>query len=197
MARTGTTLHLTLLLFWALCGPTLCYKLPSISNISPVSFHYLSPVHLNNRVLRRGSASAKDNQNTPFRCLHICGEFRYVPVKKCCTATNRSGKKSLNFKPGRFVACRFLLLVPVLRTIGRQIMTHFFPVITHCASSFQLFGRQWMRRFDITNPQRPEWSFLLRSNSGNKIFVTFCAFVSFLCNVRWHLRPSCVEHAAF
>jgi len=38
---------------------------------------------------------------------------------------------------------------------------------------------------------------LLRSKSGCKIFVTFSAFVSFLCTVLWHLGSSCVEYAAF
>ena len=91
----------------------------------------------------------------------------YVPVKKCCTATHPTEKKKMwHCKADRFVACRFLWLGPVLRTMGRQKMTHFFPLITHCASSFQLFWQQGMRRFDITKPQRPESSFYYEANQA-------------------------------
>jgi hypothetical protein len=93
MTHTGITLHLTLLLFSLTCGPILRYKSTSISNFSPVSFHYPSSVYLNNRVFKTGSVSAEDNRSAPFRSLHICDDVRYVPVNKCCTATSRTEKK--------------------------------------------------------------------------------------------------------
>jgi hypothetical protein len=99
MAHTGTTLHLTLLLFLLTCGPILRYKSPSISNFLPVSFHYPSPVYPNNQVFKTGLASAEDNRSAPFRSLHICDDVRYVPLNKCCTATSRTEKSRYTTNP--------------------------------------------------------------------------------------------------